>query len=175
MDKKERKYIYVKNPTQINNYGAEENSAQTIARKAKELANDPSPIFSTIDGIIKSYFKYMWKFIKLAVIPVTVCFILGFTFLYITHNPTPNVDSWFWNLYNIFVSFILLPIELIGIAWPLFIIFGCFILCAFWISCIISNNMYPNDPIKRRQARNSIFGAGILAILLGGSKKESGD
>ena len=161
MDKDKKQYIHF-NPTQINNYGSGENSAQTISRKVKGAVDNPLETIDTISDGVNSLLVILFKsipyFILTVVIPFAMCGALGFTLLYYTMNPDPNIAHLLSGSYDaIDKIFVLIP-EMIEILTPLIIIFGCAILCLSMSSFAIAYLIYPDNARKRRNCFTALFG-----------------
>jgi hypothetical protein len=168
MKEDEKKYN-VNNATQINDYGTQENSTQTVGRKIEELAKDPIPLYNGINNVTNSIVKSLWNIFKWGLIPTITCLALGIVLLYLTHNSNPSLGGMVSSVLEIFGAFILLPFKILMVAWPVLIILGVFVLYSYWMSCVMSEKLY-KDPVKREIAQKAMFKANLFGVAYGASK-----
>ena len=168
MDKDKKQYIHF-NPTQINNYGSGENSAQTISRKIKEKIDNPMDTVDQVVGGLNWLWSLLFKsipyFILTIVLPLAVCGGLGFVLLYCATATSPNTSHFITGISSSITEVISLIPEVLSISLPLIIIFGCGILGILLFSLIVAYVLYPEDSVARRKCFTALFGAQLGIFL----------
>ena len=169
MNKDKKQYIHF-NPTQINNYGRGENSAQTVHRKVKEQIDNPMGFIDSIVASINSIFSILVKSMKYSVLTVILPFILcaglgWFLFYWFVFNPKPSLSHFISGSFSSGGQILAqIPAVLILIK-PFLIIGGCSILFLMISSFVISYLLYPKDHIGRRKCFTALFGVQLGLFL----------
>jgi len=168
--KEDKKYT-VNNPTQINNYGSQENSAQTIWKNIKETIKDPSNftdhVFIIINELFKLVIRTIWLTIKLSIMPVA--FVTSLGIILFTFQQAISLDILLGHIFGGIGAVFSGAGETIPhiIKSPIIIIYGCFILLSYIMAVVFSKHMYKEDKEKQKIAKKAMFITFILAIISG--------
>jgi len=171
MNKDYKKYT-VNNPTQINNYGSRENSAQTIWRNIQNAIKDPrsftDSVFLIINELFSLFVKTVWLSIKLSIIPAIVIAFLGLIFISIQQSTSlTGMLERGREGFGILIFDGIIPLLGAALHSPMTIILGCFILFGIVMAEIFSRYSYPDDIEKRKVARKAMIITFMLAIIAG--------
>ena len=168
MDRDKKQYIHF-NPTQINNYGNEEKSIQTIGKTVKQQLDNPMGFVEKVTNLLNSIWKLMFRsipyFMLITVIPLLFCVALGAVLLHYTLSPNPDLGYFIQGSFVAVRDVLSIIPEAVSILLPPAIIIGCGILFLALSTVIMATLLYPNNPRAKRNFFTAFFGAQLGLFL----------